>query len=378
MSGLSGRIRNVSVSFHLTHTFDADLTISLIGPDGTMIDLSVENGGSANNYGSALLAAHVQDNLRRQRGQLDHQRIAPFVGSFRPEQPLSTVQRQVRNGCQRHLEAENQRLVRRRYRNASVLVDRDQHCCRRPGRTSPGMASTTSRCIGLRPASGSCETREQCSLGFRATSPSPATTTGMGRRTARCIGRRTAPGSCTIRPRSNGGFPATSPSPAITTAMGRRTARCIGRRTASGSSTIRPRCSGALPGDIPVPGDYNGDGTTDVAVYRPATGEWWVPNQAAVVWGLAGDLPVPGDYNGDGMTDRAVFRPSTGEWWVQGQAPVQWGLHGDIPVPATTTATAPGSRRVSAVDLRLVRAQSGRSAVWAPRRSTGASARVVG
>ena len=53
VSGLTRPIRNVSVSFHLTHTFDADLTISLVGPDGTTITLSIENGGSANNYGSA-------------------------------------------------------------------------------------------------------------------------------------------------------------------------------------------------------------------------------------------------------------------------------------------------------------------------------------
>jgi len=84
--------------------------------------------------------------------------------------------------------------------------------------------------------------------------------------------------------------------------------------------------------DIPVPGDYDNDGTTDVAVFRPSTGQWFVRNQPTVQWGASGDLPVPADYNGDGQTDVAVFRPGTGWWYVQGQFSQQWGAPGDIPV----------------------------------------------
>jgi subtilisin-like proprotein convertase family protein len=83
----------------------------------------------------------------------------------------------------------------------------------------------------------------------------------------------------------------------------------------------------------PVVSDFDGDGTTDVAVYRPSTGQWFVPGQSAVQWGAAGDLPVSGDYDGDGTTERAVYRPSTGQWFVYGQAAVPWGVPGDIPVP---------------------------------------------
>ena len=89
MSGLSGRIRNVTVSFYLTHTFDADLTISLVGPDGTEVDLSTANGGSANDYGSACSPLSSRTTFDDSVANLITSGSAPFFGSFRPEQPLS-------------------------------------------------------------------------------------------------------------------------------------------------------------------------------------------------------------------------------------------------------------------------------------------------
>ena len=38
------------VKINLTHTFDADLDISLISPAGTSWELSTDNGGSGDNY----------------------------------------------------------------------------------------------------------------------------------------------------------------------------------------------------------------------------------------------------------------------------------------------------------------------------------------
>jgi hypothetical protein len=69
-------------------------------------------------------------------------------------------------------------------------------------------------------------------------------------------------------------------------------------------------------GDVPVPADYDGDGLIDVAVYRPASGVWWVKLSGSggvtqtTRWGEGGDVPLPGDYDGDGQTDFAVYRAS--------------------------------------------------------------------
>ena len=43
-------IRDVNVNLALTHTFDGDLFIVLVAPDGTTVTLSNQNGGSGDNY----------------------------------------------------------------------------------------------------------------------------------------------------------------------------------------------------------------------------------------------------------------------------------------------------------------------------------------
>ncbi|HMH52396.1 MAG TPA: Ig-like domain repeat protein [Candidatus Acidoferrum sp.] len=99
-------------------------------------------------------------------------------------------------------------------------------------------------------------------------------------------------------------------------------------------------------------GDFDGDGKTDLAVYRKATGEWFIQGSATgfetVTFGAPatsglGDIPVPRDFDGDGETDLAIYREATGEWFIQGSAtgsraltfgaPLSSGL-GDTPVPA--------------------------------------------
>ncbi len=76
----------MAVSFHLTHTFDGDLVISLVAPDGTTVELTSNNGGSGDDYGTSCGGRTTFDDAAAATITAG---AGPFAGAFRPEQPLS-------------------------------------------------------------------------------------------------------------------------------------------------------------------------------------------------------------------------------------------------------------------------------------------------
>src|SRR5258706_15479022 len=102
---------------------------------------------------------------------------------------------------------------------------------------------------------------------------------------------------------------------------------------------------GGAASDVPVPGDYDGDGQTDVAIYRPATGTWYILKSStnyvggmALSLGGGTDIPMAGDYDGDGKTDIGVFHVATGTWQIIKSSDgstmmATWGTGSDVPFP---------------------------------------------
>ncbi len=83
-------IFDINVNLNITHTWDADVEVSLMGPDGTIIDLTSGNGGSGDNYIGTTFDDSAATSITTG--------TAPFTGSFRPEQMLSIFNGKPVNG----------------------------------------------------------------------------------------------------------------------------------------------------------------------------------------------------------------------------------------------------------------------------------------
>ena len=86
VNNLASVLENVTVSVNIIHPRVADLTLQLIGPDGTTVTLSRTNGVGGANYGIDCFSETTFDDTA---GSSITVGTAPFVGSFKPDQPLA-------------------------------------------------------------------------------------------------------------------------------------------------------------------------------------------------------------------------------------------------------------------------------------------------
>ena len=78
----SRTVQDVNVTINVAHTFDGDLTFTLLLPNGGTILLANPHGGSANNYTNTVLDDEASIPITPP---------APFTGTFRPDSPLSVA-----------------------------------------------------------------------------------------------------------------------------------------------------------------------------------------------------------------------------------------------------------------------------------------------
>lgn len=80
--GVSNSFSNVT--FNITHTWDGDLDISLVAPDGvTIVELSTDNGGSGDNYTNTVISPDGATSIATG--------VAPFTGTYTPEGNLAVL-----------------------------------------------------------------------------------------------------------------------------------------------------------------------------------------------------------------------------------------------------------------------------------------------
>jgi len=81
--GSASIVQDADVTVNITHTYDQDLTLSLITPGNTSITLSALHGGSSNDYTSTVFDDEATTPIASGS--------APFTGSFKPDSPLTAV-----------------------------------------------------------------------------------------------------------------------------------------------------------------------------------------------------------------------------------------------------------------------------------------------
>jgi len=72
-----------TVCLNATHTFDGDLDIYLVAPDGSRVELSTDNGSSDDNYTNTCFTMSAATSITAG--------TAPFTGNYKPEGTFSTV-----------------------------------------------------------------------------------------------------------------------------------------------------------------------------------------------------------------------------------------------------------------------------------------------
>ena len=85
------KIVDLNVVVNITHTYDGDIALSLVAPDGTTIALSTRRGSSGDNYTGTVFDDAAATAIANG--------TAPFTGSYRPENPLSAVNGKVASGA---------------------------------------------------------------------------------------------------------------------------------------------------------------------------------------------------------------------------------------------------------------------------------------
>jgi uncharacterized repeat protein (TIGR01451 family) len=84
-------VLDVNVRLNILHTYDGDLDIFLIGPDGTRVELTSDNGGSGNDFVNTTFDDEATTAITSGS--------APFSGRFRPEGSLATLDGQPAAGA---------------------------------------------------------------------------------------------------------------------------------------------------------------------------------------------------------------------------------------------------------------------------------------
>jgi subtilisin-like proprotein convertase family protein len=93
VTGVGGPIADINVRVNITMTWNSDLDVFLVHPDGTRVELFTDVGGSSQNFIDTVLDDQAATSITAGS--------APYTGSFRPEGSLATLNSKSANGTWR-------------------------------------------------------------------------------------------------------------------------------------------------------------------------------------------------------------------------------------------------------------------------------------
>lgn len=177
----TGAVSDVNVRIRLNHTFDGDLNISLIGPDGTTVDLSSGNGGGTDNFGTGA------NNCSGQPTIFDDSSAAsitsgtgPFAGTFRPEQALSAFNGKPTAGTWKLRITDTANLDVGTLFCFQLEVSRRVYaCCGVAGTPVPQTAGSAVTGESCSPGNGAIDPDEQTTVGFSLVNAGSGDTTSL-------------------------------------------------------------------------------------------------------------------------------------------------------------------------------------------------------
>ena len=76
VAGVTGAVQSVSVNFNIAHTYDGDVTINLKAPNGNILNLAREIGGSSDNFTNTTVSSTAAASITTG--------TAPFGGTYLP------------------------------------------------------------------------------------------------------------------------------------------------------------------------------------------------------------------------------------------------------------------------------------------------------
>ena len=89
VSNFPSAVTKATVSLYVNESYDANISLELVAPDGTAATLSANNGGSGLNYGLACSPDDARTTFDDDAPVPIATAAAPFVGTFSPDKPLS-------------------------------------------------------------------------------------------------------------------------------------------------------------------------------------------------------------------------------------------------------------------------------------------------